>query len=99
MVESSQFVLFSVKKNTCCPTPSPSYSPDLAQCDYFLFPKLKFALKVQRFQDVEEIKANTAAELKVLISEQFQRTFEKWQDRWDHCILSGGEYFEGDIFK
>jgi [histone H3]-lysine36 N-dimethyltransferase SETMAR len=77
----------------------PPYSPDLAPCDYFLFPKLKFALKGQRFQDVDEIKANTAAELKVLTSEQFQRTFEKWQDRWDHCISSGGEYFEGDIFE
>ncbi|KAL4096440.1 hypothetical protein QTP88_021396 [Uroleucon formosanum] len=75
--------------------PHPPYSPDLAPCDFFLFPKLKFALKGQRFQDVEEIKANTAAELKVLTSEQFQRTFEKWQDRWNHCILSGGEYFEG----
>ncbi|KAL4131595.1 hypothetical protein QTP88_008888 [Uroleucon formosanum] len=67
--------------------PHPPYSPDLAPCDFFLFPKLKFALKGQRFQDVEEIKANTAAELKVLTSEQFQRTFEKWQDRWNHCIL------------
>ncbi|KAL4090659.1 hypothetical protein QTP88_025453 [Uroleucon formosanum] len=68
--------------------PHPPYSPDLAPCDFFLFPKLKFALKGQRFQDVEEIKANTAAELKVLTSEQFQRTFEKWQDRWNHCILA-----------
>ncbi|KAL4098969.1 hypothetical protein QTP88_023475 [Uroleucon formosanum] len=78
--------------------PHPPYSPDLAPCDFFLFPKLKFALKGQRFQDVEEIKANTAAELKVLTSEQFQRTFEKWQDRWNHCILSGGEYFEAKAF-
>ncbi|KAL4090154.1 hypothetical protein QTP88_025053 [Uroleucon formosanum] len=78
--------------------PHPPYSPDLAPCDFFLFPKLKFALKGQRFQDVEEIKANTAAELKVLTSEQFQRTFEKWQDRWNHCILSGGEYFEVNLF-
>lgn len=79
--------------------PHPPYSPDLAPCDFFLFPRLKSALKGQRFQDVEEIKANTAKELKAITLEQFQRTFEKWQDRWNHCISSGGEYFEGDIFK
>lgn len=79
--------------------PHPSYSSDLAPCDFFLFPRLKSALKGQRFQDVEEIKANTATELKAITLEQFQRTFEKWQDRWNHCISSGGEYFEGDIFK
>lgn len=49
-----------------------------------------FALKGHRSQDVEEIKANTAAGLKVLPSERFQRTFENWQER---------QYFGGDIFK
>ena len=48
--------------------------------------RLKSALKGQRFQDVEEIKANTAAKLKAITLEQFQRTFEKWQDRWDHIV-------------
>ncbi|KAL4126147.1 hypothetical protein QTP88_010376 [Uroleucon formosanum] len=38
--------------------------------------KLKSALKGQRFQDVEDIKANTAAELKAITLEQFQRTFQ-----------------------
>jgi hypothetical protein len=66
---------------------------------FFLFPRLKSVLKGQRFQDVEEIKANTTTELKAITLEKFQRTFEKWQDRWNHCISSGGEYFEGDIFK
>ncbi|KAF0716887.1 protein GVQW3-like, partial [Aphis craccivora] len=60
---------------------------------------IKSALKGQRFQDVVKIKANTATELKAITLEQFQRTFKKWQDRWNHCISSGGEYFEGDIFK
>ncbi|KAL4100983.1 hypothetical protein QTP88_021004 [Uroleucon formosanum] len=79
--------------------PHPLYSPDLAPCDFFLFPRLKSALKGQRFQDVEEIKANTAAELKAITLEQFQRTFQNWQDRWDHCISSRGEYFEDCVTK
>ena len=31
-------------------------SPDLAPCDFFLFPKLKKAIKGTRFQDSEAIK-------------------------------------------
>lgn len=34
----------------------PGYSPDLAPCDIYLFPKLKTALKGTRFQTVEELK-------------------------------------------
>lgn len=55
----------------------PPFFPDLALCDSFLFPKLKSAVKEQRFQDLEEIKANKEAELKAITLEQFQRTFEK----------------------
>jgi hypothetical protein len=34
----------------------PHYSPDLAPCDFWLFPKLKTALKGQRFADLSDIK-------------------------------------------
>jgi hypothetical protein len=40
--------------------PHPPYSPDLAPCDFFLFPRLKSSLKGKRFQDVAEIQLNTA---------------------------------------
>jgi histone-lysine N-methyltransferase SETMAR len=36
----------------------PSYSPDLAPADFFLFPKLKSQSKGKRFQDISTIKAN-----------------------------------------
>jgi hypothetical protein len=35
--------------------PHPSYSPELAACDFFLFPKIKLKLKVQRFDSNKEI--------------------------------------------
>jgi hypothetical protein len=35
--------------------PHPPYSPDLAPCDFFLFPRTKSKLKVRRFQDVTAI--------------------------------------------
>jgi len=61
---------------------------------FFLFSRLQSALKGQQFQDLEEIKTNTATELEAITLKQFQITFEKWQDRWNHCI-SSGDYFEG----
>jgi hypothetical protein len=53
-------------------------------------------LKGRRFDDVDTIKMNTTRELNMLSREDFQRYFQKWQGRWDKCILSAGDYFEGD---
>jgi hypothetical protein len=36
----------------------PPYSPDLAPGDFWLFPKLKNALKEQRFADIPDIQRN-----------------------------------------
>lgn len=76
--------------------PHPPYSPDLAPCDFWLFPRLKFHLKGKRFADVEEIKQNTNSELRALVQKDFETCFTKWQGRWDKCIRALGDYFEGD---
>lgn len=28
--------------------------------------------------------------------EEFQKCFEQWKRRWDKCITTNEEYFEGD---
>jgi hypothetical protein len=38
----------------------PPYSPELASCDFWLFPKLKNALKGQRFADIPDIQHVTS---------------------------------------
>ena len=43
-------------KNNIAILKQPPYSPDLAPCDLFLFPKLKEVIKGTRFQDSEAIK-------------------------------------------
>ena len=40
-----------------------SYSPDLAPCDFWLFPKLKSPLKGKKFQTVHEIQENRTGQL------------------------------------
>ena len=78
--------------------PQPSYSPDLAPVDLFLFPKWKSSLKDLRFQTVEEIEENSIRDLRDVPRKMFQDAFQEWKERWKRCIKSGGGYFEGDKF-
>ena len=78
--------------------PQPPYSPDLAPADFFLFPQLKSSLKVRRFQTIEEIEENWTRDLRAIPQNKFQDAFQNWKKRWERCIKSGGEYFEGDKF-
>jgi hypothetical protein len=75
--------------------PHPPYSPDLAACDFFLFSRLKSTLKEKQFHDVMEIQSNTTWQLEIIPKQAYQTCIEKWKDRWNHCIQSGGSYFEG----
>jgi hypothetical protein len=80
-------------------SPPAPYSPGLAPCDFFLFPSLMSTLKGKRFQDVAEIQLNTTWQLQAIPKQAFQTCIEKWKDRCNHHIQSGGSYFEGDNFK
>ena len=41
------------------------YNPDLAPCDFWLFPKLKSPLEGNRFQTIDEIQENMMGQLMV----------------------------------
>lgn len=53
---------FLAKNNTLM-MPQPPYSPDLAPCDIFLFPKLKRPMKGRRYATLDEIKTASKEEL------------------------------------
>jgi len=78
--------------------PQPPYSPDLAPAEFFLFPQLKSSLKGRRFQTIEEIEENWTWDLRAMPQNKFQDALQNWIKRWERCIKSGGEYFEGDKF-
>jgi hypothetical protein len=86
---------FGLQKHDGHPPPPP-YSPDLAPCDFFLFPKMKIKLKGRKFDTVEEIQAKLQKVLNTLTQKDFQDSFRSWQKRWDRCVRSQGDYFEGD---
>jgi hypothetical protein len=76
--------------------PYTPYSPDLAPCDFFLFPKVKLNLKERRFDTIEEIQTESLRVLDTLTENDFQELFQKWRRLWLRCLHAGGNYFEGD---
>jgi len=93
---SSFLVRDFLAKHATTVLPLPSYSPDLAPAVFFLFPKLKSALKGRRFESIEAIKTNSLAHLRSIPKRVFQECFRILMKRWQRCIQSRGEYFEGD---
>jgi len=75
-------------KNSITKMDHPPYSPDLATCDFWLFQKLKNALK--------GIQRNVKTLLRGIPENDFQDCFRQWHHRLTKCIASQGEYFEGD---
>ena len=61
----------------------PSYSHDL--CDFLLFHKLKNALKGRHFGTLENIQKSVTDMLKTIPVEDFQRSYQKWEQRRRRC--------------
>jgi hypothetical protein len=71
-----------LSKNKMAVIPHPLYSPDLAPCEFFLFPKIKLKLKGRRFDKNEEIQPKSQRVLDTLTGEDFQEAFQKWRRRF-----------------
>ena len=72
--------------------PQPPYSRDLAPCDFCLFPKLRGC----RYETIEEMKEAVTKVIDMLTQEDFHGTFQKLLERYNKCIVAGGDYFDGD---
>ena len=74
----------------------PSYSLDLAPCDFLLFPKLKEKLRGCCYETIEEMKEAMTKVIDMLTQEDFHGTIQKLL-KWYKCIAAGGDYFKGDL--
>ena len=70
----------------------PPYSPDLAPCDFWLFPKLTGC----RYETTKDMKEAMTKVIDTLTQEDFDGAFQKFLERYNKGIASGGDYFEGD---
>lgn len=83
-------------KNSTSVLEHPPYSPDLAPCDFYLFPKIKSKLKGTRFASVDAVKEESSQLLNSLSSDDLQHCFTQWKLRMERCRDRGGEYIEGE---
>ena len=91
-VNNSILVIDYLTKMGIKTVPSPPYSPDLAPCDFWLFPKLRGC----HYETIEEMKEAVMKVIDTLTQEDFHRTFQKLLEWWNKGIAAGGDYFEGN---
>ena len=76
--------------------PQPPYSPYLALCDFWLFPKFKENLRGCRYETIEEMKEAVTKVIDTLTQEDFHWAFQKLLESDNKCIAAEEDYFEGD---
>ena len=67
--------------------PHTAYNPDLAPCDFWLFPKLRGC----RYETIEEMKEPVTKVIDMLTQEDFHGAFQKLLQRYNKCIAGGGD--------
>ena len=90
-VHNSILVTDYLAKMVIKTVPQPPSSPDLASCDFWLFPKLRGC----HFETIEEMKEAVTKVIDTLTQEDSHGSFQKLLERYK-CIAAGGEDFEGD---
>ena len=91
-VHNSIFITDYLTKMSIKTVPQPLYSPDLAPCNFWLFPKLR----VCRNETIEDMKEAVTKAIDTLTQEDFNGTFKKLLERYNKCLAAGRDYFEGD---
>ena len=74
--------------------PHPPYSPDLALCDFSLFPRIKKHLKGKKFDSNSEVEEGLHRVLGDVEENEFKEALQNWFVRMKKCIDANGGYFE-----
>ena len=69
--------------------PHRPYSPDLALCDIWLFPKLKEKLRGSCYETIEEVKEAVTKVIDTLKQEDFHGAFQKLLEQYNKCVAAG----------
>jgi hypothetical protein len=72
----------------------PSYSPDLAPSDFYLFPKLKLFLAGQDFPSNKEVIAAAEVCFADLTKNHYRDVIMALEHRCSKCIILKGDYVE-----
>ena len=93
-VHNSILVTNYLSKTNIKTVPHPLYSPDLAPCDFWIFPKLRDC----RYETIKEMKEAVTRVIDTLTQEDFHGAFEKLMERYNKCIAAGEITSKGTSF-
>ncbi len=71
------------------------YSPDLAPCDFALFPKLKEELHGRRFANLQLLTDEAKRLLCTFPEEFYTQYFLDLVTRWKKCVAVDSDHFKG----
>ena len=72
----------------------PPQSPDLASCDFWLFPKFKSALAGKPFSRTQDLAKAVHSDMRAIPDSEYRECFQKWRMRMQRCIEVEGRCFE-----
>ena len=72
----------------------PPCSPDLAPCDWFLFPSIKLQLKGKQFQNTEDARAFIEGVILDIPHSTWSGVIDSWFERMVKCVQAEGGFFE-----
>lgn len=74
----------------------PALSPDLAPSDYWLFPRIKKAIRGIHFPSLDALENAVRQEVAMISAAEYREAIlTKWPMRWARCVHWNGDYFEG----
>ena len=76
--------------------PQPPYSSDLTPCDFFLFQKVKSAVKGHHFESTEDTQRFVTQALNNIPQNVFHAHYKQRQHQWKMCVQAQEMYVEGD---
>ncbi|GFW41658.1 mariner Mos1 transposase [Trichonephila clavipes] len=75
--------------------PHSPYSPDLAPCNFYLFPSTNKHLQGRRFVLSDYMKVTSQEDIREVEKNGFQSCFHKLYELWQKCIVTQRKYLEG----
>jgi len=77
----------------------PARSPDLSQCDFFLWGYLKEKFFKHRPRSFEDLKERIRQEIDAISHEITQRVMKNFRERLHQCVANDGRLRSDIIFK
>ena len=91
-VHNSTLLTYYLTKMSIKTVRHPPFSPDLAPCDFSSFPDFRG----WRYETIEEMKEAVTKVIDTPTQEDFHGALQMLLERYNKCIVAGGDYFEGD---